>query len=329
MKIVVTGGAGFIGANLCRKLLLTSGVTEVVALDNLSTGNADNLAGCSARLIEGSILDRGLLNDVVDGAHAVVHLAARPSVPRSVADPIASHEANATGTIYVLESCRRNGIPLIAASSSSVYGPTTELPKHEEMRTRPQSPYAASKLAAESYLLAFASTYGIRTLPFRFFNVYGPLQSSGHVYAAAIPAFIDSALRGDPIRIQGDGNQTRDFTFVGTVVSILADAAVRQVGSTKPVNLAFGTRTSLLGIIEKLEQIMGRELDRVFEEPRPGDVRDSQAANAILRKLFPHHKAVTLDEGLARTVAWYRTQYQSPAIPSVRPAPPGNDLAVR
>ena len=311
MKIVVTGGAGFIGANLCRELSSRPEVRTVVALDNLSTGDARNLNGIDAELVEGSILDRQALRETVTDADAVIHLAARPSVPRSVADPIASHEANATGTIYVLEACRRAGAPLIAASSSSVYGPTVELPKHEEMPTKPQSPYAASKLAAESYLLAFAATYGIRTLPFRFFNVYGPLQSSGHAYAAAIPSFIDAALNGKLIRIDGDGLQTRDFTFVGTVVRILADAAIRKVTSRTPVNLAFGTRHSILDVVGKIEKIIGRPVEVVHDSPRPGDVRDSQAANHILRELFPGHTPTPLEQGLTATVAWYRERLQS------------------
>jgi UDP-glucose 4-epimerase len=329
LKIVVTGGAGFIGANLCRELTSRDEVRQVIALDNLSTGSAANLKGVSAELIEGDILDRDLLAKVIDGADAVIHLAARPSVPRSVADPIASHEANATGTLYVLEACRRGMTPLIAASSSSVYGPTVELPKHEGMRTRPQSPYAASKLAAESYLLAFAATYGIPTLPFRFFNVYGPLQSTGHAYAAAIPAFIDAVLRGQPIRIQGDGRQTRDFTFVGTVVSVLADAAVRRVGSNTPVNLAFGTRTSILDVVTKIETIIGEKVERIFDEPRRGDVRDSQAANSRVQELFPGKIAVPLDVGLEQTIAWYRRQLSIPAIPDIRTGNKVGDFALR
>jgi UDP-glucose 4-epimerase len=318
VKIVVTGGAGFIGANLCRELERHPDVTQVVALDNLSTGSADNLEGVRAELVEGSILDRTTLQEVVDGAHAVVHLAARPSVPRSVADPVASHDANVTGTVYVLEACRRAGIPLIAASSSSVYGPTVELPKHEDMPTRPQSPYAAGKLAAEAYLLAFAATYRVPTLAFRFFNVYGPLQSSGHAYAAVVPAFVDAALRGEPLRVHGDGLQTRDFTFVGSVVRILADAAVRGVHCDKPVNLAFGSRTSLLGLISKLGEILGRQPKFEFAPSRVGDVRDSQAANDRLRALFPGQVPVPLEEGLAQTVQWYQGRLEQNVLENAR-----------
>ncbi|NJC70271.1 NAD-dependent epimerase/dehydratase family protein [Planosporangium thailandense] len=316
MKVVVTGGAGFIGANLCRELASRPGVSQVVALDNLSTGSADNLTGVSAELVEGSILDRSLLSDVVSGADAVVHLAARPSVPRSVADPVASHEANATGTLYVLEACRQAGAYAVVASSSSVYGSIAELPKHEDLATRPLSPYAVSKLATEGYALAYAASYGMPTLALRFFNVYGPLQAAGHAYAAVIPAFIDAALRGEPLRVQGDGKQTRDFTYVGTVARVLADAAIGRVCSDTPVNLAFGTRTSLLELIDKLSALLGRPLEVDHVAPRPGDVRDSQAANARLRALFPGITTEPLEFGLERTLEWFRT------LPGY-----GNDLA--
>jgi UDP-glucose 4-epimerase len=320
LKIVVTGGAGFIGANLCRELESRRQVERVVALDNLSTGDATNLDGTSAELVVGSILDRSLLNEVVDGAHAVVHLAARPSVPRSVADPVASHEANATGTLYVLEACRRRNTPLIAASSSSVYGPTVELPKNEHMPTRPQSPYAASKLAAESYMLSFGTTYNVPTLAFRFFNVYGPLQSVGHAYAAVIPAFVDAALHDKPLRVHGDGKQTRDFTYVGSVVRVLADAAERGVRHDRPVNLAFGTRVSLLELVEKISKILGKDLATRFEPSRAGDVRDSQASQEILEELFPGHAPTPLDEGLRETVRWYQNRLAVTAS-----AQPGQD----
>ncbi|MGC9665576.1 NAD-dependent epimerase/dehydratase family protein [Planosporangium sp. 12N6] len=306
MKVVVTGGAGFIGANLCRELVARPEVSQVVALDNLSTGSADNLAGVPVELIEGSILDRPLLNDVVAGADAVVHLAARASVPRSVADPVASHDANATGTLYVLEASRQVGAYAVVASSSSVYGSVSALPKHEDLATRPLSPYAASKLATEAYTLAYATSYGLPTLAFRFFNVYGPLQPAGHVYAAVIPAFVDAALRGEPLRVHGDGRQTRDFTYVGTVARILADAAIGRVRSDVPVNLAYGSRTSLLELIDRLSGLLGRPLEVAHEAPRTGDVRDSQAADDRLRALFPDVTPTPLEVGLADTVAWFR-----------------------
>jgi UDP-glucose 4-epimerase len=306
MRVLVTGGAGFIGANTCRELSARPEIDSVIALDNLSTGCAENLDGLPVRLVTGSILDRKLLDGLVDEVDAVVHLAARPSVPRSLADPVASHEANATGTLYVLEACRRAGTYVVAASSSSVYGSVAELPKHEDLATRPLSPYAASKLAAESMLLAYGSAFGLPALALRFFNVYGPLQSVGHAYAAVIPTFVDAALRGQSVTVHGDGRQSRDFTAVGTVTQVLADAVLRRVTSDVPVNLAYGNRVTLLALIARLASLVGRPIGVSHVAPRPGDVRESQAAHARLDALFPAVRPVPLDEGLAETVRWYR-----------------------
>lgn len=307
LNVVVTGGAGFIGANLCRELLARPSVGKVVALDDLSTGNADNLAGTEADLVEGSILDTELLDGVVGAADAVVHLAARPSVPRSLADPVASHHVNATGTVNVLEACRRARVPVVAASSSSVYGAVPTLPKHEELPTRPLSPYAASKLATESYVLAYGASFGLPVLAFRFFNVYGPLQPAGHAYAAVVPAFVDAMLRGEPVRIFGDGQQTRDFTYVGTVVKVLADAVLREVTCAGPVNLAFGTRVPVVELCHRLAEIVGVPADIRYEAARAGDVRHSQASDGVLRELFPDVTQVPLEQGLSETVNWFRT----------------------
>ena len=308
MKIVVTGGAGFIGANLCR-VLTADGQCDVVALDDLSTGRRENLAGApDARLIEGSILDSCVLDDVVRGAHSIVHLAARPSVPRSLTDPIASHEANATGTLRVLEAARQHGVRhVVVASSSSVYGANPVLPKHEGLVPQPRSPYAVSKLAAESYALAYRHSFGLDVLALRFFNVFGPLQAAGHAYAAVIPAFVSAALAGDPLRVHGDGTQSRDFTFVGSVVAALADAAISHTASETPVNLAFGTRTSLLEVIKLLEGILGRSLDIDYVSARAGDVMHSQADQTRFRTLFPDARAVPLADGLSATVEWFRS----------------------
>jgi len=305
MNVVVTGGAGFIGANLCRALAGRPGIDRVVAYDNLSTGSAANLAGAGAELVVGDIRDRALLRDVLDRADAVVHLAARPSVPRSLADPFASHDANVTGTVNVLEACRRSGAHLVAASSSSVYGATAELPKHEDLPTRPLSPYAASKLAAESYALAYAASFGLPTLVLRFFNVYGPLQSAGHAYAAAIPAFVHAALSAEPLAVQGDGRQTRDFTFVGSLVDVLAQAVLGRVTAGTPVNLAFGERVSIRQVIELLGELLGRDLEVRYEPARPGDVRHSHGANDRLLGLFPGLAPIPLADGLRRTIEWF------------------------
>jgi UDP-glucose 4-epimerase len=309
MKIVVTGGAGFIGANLCRQLLAPTAfdqVPEVVVVDDLSTGTAANLEGVDARLVESSILDAALLDEVMGGADAVVHLAARPSVPRSLEDPVASHEANATGTVRVLEAARHHPpCQVIVASSSSVYGANPDLPKREDMVAMPVSPYAASKLAAESYALAYGHSFGQPVLAFRFFNVFGPLQAADHAYAAVVPTFIAAALRGDPLPVHGDGGQTRDFTFVGTVIAVLADAVRRRVTNDRPVNLAFGSRVSLLELITILEGQLGKDLTRTHSQPRPGDVRDSQADATSLHRLFPDIEAVPLAEGLRCTLDWF------------------------
>ncbi len=309
MRVLVTGGAGFIGANLCRRLTAQPEISEVVALDDLSTGRAENLADTGVRLVEGTILDPDLLAHHVRRADTVVHLAARPSVPRSLADPIASHEANATGTIRVLEACRESRAHVVAASSSSVYGAVPDLPKHEELPTRPLSPYGASKLAAEAYTLAYGAGFGLPVLAFRFFNVYGPLQPAGHAYAAVIPAFVDAALRGEPLPVHGDGGQTRDFTFVGSVTRVLGEAVLRRVVSPEPVNLAFGTRVSILELTRRLAAVLGRPIEVRHCPARAGDVRDSQAADGRLRGLFPRTPAVPLDAGLERTVAWFRDQH--------------------
>lgn len=305
MRVLVTGGAGFIGANLVGELVGRE--MSAVVLDDFSTGDRRNLEGVNAKLIEGTILDRAVLDEAFDGIDAVVHLAARPSVPRSLEDPIATNQSNVTGTLEVLEAARRHGGPqVIVASSSSVYGRNPVLPKREDLVPMPMNPYAASKLAAESYALAYASCFGLDVLALRFFNVYGPLQSSGHAYAAVIPAFISAALAGQPLIVHGDGEQTRDFTFVGSVARVIADAIVRRVSDPGPVNLAFGERTSLLVLIAELEAILGQPLERRHVEGRIGDVRESQADNTRLRGLFPAASAVPFRDGLEATLAWNR-----------------------
>jgi UDP-glucose 4-epimerase len=312
MRVVVTGGAGFIGANLCR--YLAENGHEIVALDDLSTGRRENLAGVPVELLERTILSATDLDGVVAEADAVVHLAARPSVPRSIADPMASHLVNATGTVEVLEAVRRAGeqrgqlAHVIVASSSSVYGANPTLPKHEDLAPRPVSPYAASKLATESYALAWAASFGLDVLAVRFFNVFGPLQPAGHAYAAVVPAFIDAALAGRPLPVHGHGTQSRDFTYVGSVCAVLADALERRVSSDGPVNLAFGSRVTLLEVIAELESILGRSLAIEHLSPRAGDVPHSQAETARLRSLFLGVDPVPLTAGLQSTVDWFRSR---------------------
>ena len=306
--MVVTGGAGFIGANLCRMLTEEDFVDEVVALDDLSTGSRENLAGSpTVELVEGSILNTEDLDRVMPGTQAIVHLAARPSVPRSLADPVATHHVNASGTMMVLEAARRHGMPqVIVASSSSVYGANPTLPKQEDMVTMPVSPYAASKLATEAYALSYSRSFGLPVLVFRFFNVFGPLQPASHAYAAVVPSFVSCALARQPLPVHGDGTQTRDFTCVGTVTSVLTDAIRRQVVDPEPVNLAYGSRVSLLQLISVLEGITGYPLERQHLESRKGDVPHSQADQARLSRLFPDVQPIPLSDGLRDTVRWFR-----------------------
>lgn len=316
MRVVVTGGAGFIGANLVRRLLDEG--HEVVVVDDLSTGRLANLDAVAGRIErhEASVLDAAVLDAALAGAAAVVHLAARPSVPRSIDDPVATHRANVDGTLAVLEAARRAGPDaphLVVASSSSVYGANPALPKHEDLVARPLSPYAASKLAAEAYALAYAHSYALDVLVLRFFNVFGPLQPADHAYAAVVPAFVDAALAGRPVTVHGDGTQTRDFTYVDTVTAVLADAVTRRVEDPAPVNLAFGTRTDLLTVLERLEALLGHPIERVHTAPRAGDVPHSVADASRLRTLFPDVEPVDLEAGLAATVEWFRSGAAAPS----------------
>ncbi|HVC69370.1 MAG TPA: NAD-dependent epimerase/dehydratase family protein [Acidimicrobiales bacterium] len=310
MNILVTGGAGFIGANLCRALAGAEDVDRIIALDDLSSGNRQNLSGVSGvELVEGTVLDRDAVGDLVAGVDAIVHLAARPSVPRSLEDPWASHEANATGTLSVLEAARASPPEtrphVVVASSSSVYGANPTLPKSEGMVALPLSPYAASKLATEAYTLAYGHSFGLDVLVFRFFNVFGPLQTAGHAYAAVVPAFISAALKGEPLTINGDGTQTRDFTYVGSVVEVLTAVLRQRLTHDTPVNLAFGSRVSLLELVEALEAVLGRPLPRRHARSRQGDVAHSQADQRLLRNLLPDTVPVDLVEGLRLTVDWF------------------------
>ena len=308
MKILVTGGAGFIGANLVRRLQTMSQITDIVVVDDLTFGFRENLNGTEATLIEGSILDEDLLMQAIAGASAVVHLAARSSVPRSIVDPMATHENNATGTALVLEAARQaGGTQVIVASSSSVYGSTDVLPKHEGLAARPISPYAASKLASESYALAWGTSYDIPVLALRFFNVFGPLQSPTHSYAAVIPAFLAAACQQQPLPVFGDGKQSRDFTFVETVVDVLCEAISERTSYLEPVNLAFGSQVTLLEIVAELEAIFDRELPVDHHPARTGDVYRSQADSALLLELFPQLKPTDLTAGLRATAEWFES----------------------
>ena len=307
MKVLVTGGAGFIGANLVRAL--SDGPdNDIVVVDDLSFGLRSNLDGLDVTFIEGSILDKDLLATAMEGISSVVHLAARSSVPRSIAHPMAAHEDNTTGTVRVLEAARAQGdVQVIVASSSSVYGANDTLPKHEGLAARPVSPYAASKLATEAYTLAWGHSYDMPVLALRFFNVFGPLQPPLHTYAAVIPAFLSAAMQGQPLPVHGDGTQCRDFTYVDTVVAVIVDAIQRRVSHLEPLNLAFGQKITLLEVISELEVIMDHNLSVDFQPSRVGDVARSQADSSALKRKFPDITPSNFAHGLRATADWFRS----------------------
>jgi len=308
VRLLITGGAGFIGSSLARMAVEQGDLVTV--LDDLSTGSPENLRELDIRFIEGSLLDDAATAAALQEVDAVTHLAALPSVPRSIKDPLSSHEANATGTLKLLEACRAADVDHVTvASSSSVYGMNPALPKGEREWVRPMSPYAVSKLATEQYALAYQQSFGLETLAFRFFNVYGPYQPADHAYAAVIPVFVDALLRGRPLPLQGDGSQSRDFTYVGTVCRILLDAARRRVSHPEPVNLAFGTNTNLMQLVEIIEAVTGLEATIDRQPPRAGDVKHSQADNGVLLDLFPDVAPVSLEQGIAETVAWMESTH--------------------
>lgn len=314
-RLLITGGAGFIGSNLARHARASR--VAVTVLDDFSSGGLHNLEGVDVDVVEGSVLDDDALSTALRGVDSVVHLAAVADVASSLRAPLATHAANATGTLMVLEACRRHGVGhVLGASSSAVYGANPAVPVHEREWVSPLSPYGVSKLATEQYVLAYQSSFGLSSLAFRFFNVYGPGQSASHVYAAVIPAFVDALLAGRPLAINGDGTQTRDFVYVGSVCQVLLDAALRRVSHPAPVNLAFGTRTSLLELVTELEQVTGRSAAVAHRAPQVGDVRHSQADTTALRSLFPHVQPVMLADGLAETVAWFRRKADLGGHPS-------------
>lgn len=308
-RVLITGGAGFIGSNLVEYFNSKSPQTKVIVFDDFSTGFRENLTALDCDVHEHTVLDYENLRKVAKGADSIIHLGAIGSVPRSLAHPRPSHEANITGTLNVLEVARETGANhVIVASSSSVYGSNPAMPKNELDWTRPQSPYAVSKLATEAYALAYQSSYKLKTLAFRLFNVYGPRQRANHDYAAVIPRFIDAAIREQPLTIHGDGKQSRDFTFVDSVCSALYESALTGITDPQPVNLAFGTNTSLLELIEKISKLLNRSLKIHHEDSRPGDVRASQADSASFRKLLPSIEPVGLEVGLSKTIEWFLSQ---------------------
>jgi nucleoside-diphosphate-sugar epimerase len=307
MKAAVTGGAGFIGSNLVRRLA-TQG-DSVRVLDNLSTGSLDNLGGVlggPVTLVPGDVRDQEAVAAAVEGVEVVFHLAALPSVARSVADPLASHAVNVDGTLNVLKASLEAGVRrVVYASSSSVYGNTATLPKHEQMPVATISPYAASKLGGEAYCRAFTHAYGLETVSLRFFNVFGPRQDPSSTYAAVIPRFVTSMLDGVPPEVYGDGRQSRDFTFVANAVEacVLAAGAAPQAAG-EAVNVGCGQQTSLLRLIAMLNELLGTAIEPRFGPPRQGDVRDSLASLTKAGQLLGYRPLVSVREGLAATARW-------------------------
>ena len=304
MRILITGGAGFIGSNLVRDLLVSG--HEISVIDDLSTGFLGNIEGLDIDFTNGSILDKQALFKAADGCVAIVHLAALGSVPRSVANPLTSHDVNVNGTMNVLEVAREIHSQVIFASSSSVYGSVETIPRREDLPTRPMSPYAASKLAGEAYVLAYGRSYGLEVLPLRFFNVYGPRQAAGHAYAAVVPTFIDAAMKNETIYIDGDGEQTRDFTFVGTVTSAIRQAIDRRLTSSIPINLALGTTTSIKEVAKMVCLEFKKDIIVEHRSDRVGDVRSSPSDPAFLLSVFDDLPAIEISHGIKATVDWFK-----------------------
>lgn len=319
MNILITGGAGFIGSNLARALSASGDFVRVI--DDLSTGSMANLTGAEIdEMTIGDIRDWETVRRAVTGADVIYHFAALPSVQRSIADPERTHHVNVDGTLNVLLAARDAGIDrIVYASSSSVYGDTPTLPKHEQMAIAPLSPYAASKLAGEVYCRSFAHAFGMRTTCLRFFNVFGPRQDPESQYAAVIPRFIVRMLAGDAPEIFGDGLQTRDFTFVGNAVqACLLAAAAGQGAIGEAINVACGQRISLLQLVELLNDTMGTAIQPVHSTPKEGDVRHSLADIEKARELLGYRPLVGLRDGLAQTVEWITTRMDVPTAGNLK-----------
>ena len=309
-RVAVTGGAGFIGSNLV--LALASKGHEVLVIDDLSTGLKSNINLDICTFHEISITDSFALNKALEGAEVIFHLGARGSVPRSIKSPVPTHDVNATGTLNVLEAARENGAHVFFSSSSSVYGRNATLPKDESMWLGPMTPYAASKLAAESYVQAYKSTYNVPTTLLRFFNVFGPRQRPDHEYAAVLPKWIWKAMHNQPIEVFGDGTQSRDFTYVKTVVDICLDAMDRKVSHDGAINLAFGNRITLLQTIDLMKRHFPN-LQVNFSPIRSGDVKESQNNPTLVKELFPNIAPLDFDSALSETIQWLKSDGQTVA----------------
>lgn len=309
-KVAVTGGAGFIGSNLVSRL--SSEGYEVKVVDDFSTGLRANLDYRKCNIYDQSIVDLHKLKKTIGDCEVIFHLAARGSVPRSIKHPVPTHEVNTTGTLNVLEVARESGAHVVFSSSSSVYGRNLLLPKNEDMWLGPMTPYAASKMAAEAYVQAYASSYNITTTLLRFFNVFGPRQRPDHEYAAVLPKWIWLAMQDKPIDVYGDGLTSRDFTYIETVLDIAMLAMKEKIATEGAVNLAFGYRIFLNEAIEMLIKHFPR-LQVNYRETRLGDVKESQNSPVLLKSLFPSITPKPFEEALSETVRWFKDSGQSVA----------------
>jgi UDP-glucose 4-epimerase len=308
MKYLVTGGAGFIGSHIVTALVERG--DRVRVFDNLSTGKAENLAHLKGRveLVKGNLLEPQEVDQAVAGVDVVFHQAAMASVPRSLAEPAASHAACATGTLHVLDAARRSGVKrVVYAGSSSAYGNQPFISKRESDLPSPLSPYAAAKLAGEAYCQAFASSFGLETVVIRYFNVFGPRQDPNGEYSAVIPKFVVSMLAGKRPTVFGDGGQSRDFTYVENVVRGNLAAAAAPQASGRIFNVACGRQYSLLELIESINRVLGTRIEPIFAEARAGDVRDSLADVTAAREVLGYEPAIDFDEGLRRSIEYYRS----------------------
>ena len=302
MKVLITGGAGFIGTNLTLGLLQSG--FNVKVFDDLSTGLKQNISK-DAEFVNASILETSQIKKAIEDCEVVVHLGARGSVPRSIKDPVATHHVNSTGTLNVLEAARTSKSHYIFSSSSSVYGSNMILPKNEGMVLRPITPYAASKMSGEGLSLAYAKTYGLPVSTFRFFNIFGPWQRPDHEYAAVLPKWIYKCMTGDEIEIFGDGEQTRDFTYVGTVVNIILDCISNKILHPEPVNLAYGNNISLNQVTELLKNSFP-DLKVKNLRPRAGDVLHSKNDPKLIKSLYPNIDIEKFETSLEETINWFK-----------------------
>ena len=308
-KVLVTGGAGFIGSNLAQELIRQG--ARVNILDNLTTGFRENLEEIEGDFdfIEGDLNDNGALKKAVDGAEIIFHEAALPSVPRSVENPAETHEACANGTFNLLLKAKDHGVRrIIYAASSSAYGDQAQLPKVETMSPDPLSPYAAAKLVSEYYCRVFYKVYGIETFSLRYFNVFGPRQNPSSMYSGVISRFIDALMKGESPVIFGDGEQSRDFTYVANVVDANIKAAQTSRGIGEVINTANGDRITLNELLEVLKGITGRAgIQAEYRADRRGDVKHSQADNTRAVEWLGYEKLVGLEEGLKKTIEWWKS----------------------